>query len=164
MKKAILITIIVVVIVALIVGGIFATVFITVAQPKDPITVDEFKSALQQKDYSIYDAKDQYAVYTYIQSAQIAIKTDDSHQIEFYKFADSSYATNFFNNNVNIFENSKGTSDVQSTLSGTNYSKYVSKSKGKYRVVSIIEDTGIFVEVDEEYEEEVKSILEELGY
>ncbi len=164
MKKGIIIAIIVVAIIALIVGGVCATIFIISSQPKDPITVDQFKSALQQKDYAIYDAKDQFVVYTYIQSAQIAIKSDDTHQIEFYKFADSTYAMNsFFNDRSQSFENSKGNGQ-SSTISGSNYSKYVLRTNGKYRVVSVIGDTGIYVDVDDDYEEEVSSILEELGY
>ena len=164
MKKTVIIVVVVVLILALLIGGAFATVMIILSQPKDAVSVEQFKALVEQRDYAIYDAKDQFSVYPYIQSAQIAIKADDSHQIEFYKFADSSYATNFFNNNVGTFENSKGSSNIGSNVQGSNYAKYVSKTNGKYRVVSIIADTGIYVDVDESYEQEVNSILQELGY
>jgi len=45
-----------------------------------------------------------------------------------------------------------------------NNSKYTLKTNGEYKVVSRIEDTVIYVDVDEKYEDDVKEILKEIGY
>ena len=45
-----------------------------------------------------------------------------------------------------------------------NNSKYTLKTKDEYKVVSRIEDTVIYADVDEKYEDEVKEILKEMGY
>ena len=62
------------------------------------------------------------------------------------------------------FENSKSRSSIETNVSMKNYSKYTLLSNGKYMVISVINNTAIYVNVEESHKEEVDNILNELGY
>lgn len=71
MKKSVIITIaicIIAFILLLVLGGFFL-VKTVLNQEKDPITVEEFKSTMQNKGYIIIDAKEQFDEYEYIKDA-----------------------------------------------------------------------------------------------
>jgi hypothetical protein len=119
---------------------------------------------MSQKGYSVQDASSQFSEYSYIKQVYIAVSEDYSYQIEFYELSDDSYATTFYNNNESIFESSKGDAAIETSIGLNNYSKYTLSSNGKYMVVSRIDNTVIYVDVDENYKDAVKTILDELGY
>lgn len=104
------------------------------------------------------------ASYDYITQVYLAIDDSYKYQIEFYELSDADYASSFYNNNKSIFEESKSSSAVETSVSSGNNSKYTLVTNGKYKVVSRIDNTVIYVNVDDEYKAEVKDLLEELGY
>ena len=160
MKKSIIITVIAVVIVVAILG----VVFINLNKEKDSITASSFYNTMSQKGYSVQDATNQFSDYNYIKQAYIAVSNDSSYQIEFYELQDDFYATSFYNNNKSNFESSKGSISAETSAGLKNYSKYTLSSNGKYMVVSKIDNTVIYVDVEDNYKDTVKSILDELGY
>jgi len=160
MKKLVII----VTLVMLIIFTIFGVVFMNLNKEKTSITSSEFYNIMSQKGYSLQDANNQFLDYNYIKQVYIALSSDYSYQIEFYEFSDDSYATSFYNNNQSIFESSKGNASAQTNVGLKNYSKYTLSSNGRYMVVSRIDNTVIYVEVDDNYREDIKSILDELGY
>ncbi len=78
--------------------------------------------------------------------------------------SDESSAIGFYQNNASRFETMKANSSAQTNISGKNYSKYTLSSSGKYMVVSRINNTVVYLNVDSSYKDEVKTILSELGY
>ena len=58
----------------------------------------------------------------------------------------------------------KSNSSVQTNINGKNYSKYTLSSDGKYMIVSRINNTVVYLDVDSSYKDEIKTILNELGY
>lgn len=58
----------------------------------------------------------------------------------------------------------KSNSSAQTNISGKNYSKYTLSSGEKYMVVSRINNTVVYLDVNSNYKDEVKTILSELGY
>jgi len=159
-KKPIIIAIIAVVIVVAIIG----IIFVNLNKEKTSITASSFYTNMSQKGYSVQDASSQFADYNYIKQAYIAASNDYSYQIEFYELLDDSYATSFYNNNKSIFESSKGNASAETSVGLKNYSKYTLSSNGKYMVVSRIDNTVVYVNVDDNYKDTVKAILDELGY
>lgn len=119
---------------------------------------------MSQKGYSVQDASSQFSKYDYVKQAYIAISEDYSYKVEFYELLDDSYATSFYNNNKSIFESSKGNVSAETNVGLKNYSKYTLSSNGKYMVVSRIDNTVIYVDVDDNYKDTVKALLDELGY
>lgn len=160
MKKPVIIAIIAVVIIVAIVG----VIFINLNKEKTSITASSFYTTMSQKGYSVQDANSQFSEYDYIKQVYIAASKDYSYQIEFYELLDDSYAISFYNNNKSIFESSKGNTSAETSVGLKNYSKYTLSSNGKYMVVSRIDNTVIYVKVDDSYKDTVKSILNELGY
>lgn len=160
MKKPVMIAIIAVVIILVILG----VIFINLNKEKTSITASSFYTTMSQKEYSVQDATSQFSDYDYVQQVYIAASNDYSYQIEFYELSDDSYATSFYNNNKSIFESSKGNASAETSVSLKNYSKYTLSSSGKYSVVSRIDNTVIYVNVDDKYKDTVKAVLDELGY
>jgi len=130
---------------------------------KNPITSSDFKSISENKNYTFYDITSQYAQYGYINSASVA-KSSSGYQIEFYVLSDDSYATSMFNNNKTIFENYKGNSSVESSTSLANYSIYSLTSSGYYMYLAKIDNTLLYLRVDDDYKNEVKDFVKKLGY
>lgn len=149
------------VVAGIIVGGIVINKNLN----KEPMTVSEFKDIMEDKDFEIIDAIDQVDDYdNNIKKAYIALEEDYAYQIEFYRLDEEEDAIYFYNTNKEIFENSKSSSSAETSVSMGNNSKYTLTSGDKYKVVSRIENTVIYLDVDEEYKDEIKEILKEIGY
>lgn len=140
----------------------FMIFLITGCINKKSISSNEFKNIMKEKGYSIYDATSQFSDYDYVLKAYLALKSD--HQIEFYELSDIDNAKSFYKRNKSIFEDSKEDIYSQYNNSIGNHSKYTLKTGGKYKVVSRIDNTVIYLNVDEKYKDSVKDILEYLGY
>ena len=125
-------------------------------------TTEEFRQIAQAHDYTVADVSGQYADYEHIIEATVAKK--DDYQIDFYVIDGVENATILFNNNKQIFENSKGSSSSKVTSNIGNYSSYALNSNGKYNYICRVENTLVYINVDEEYKDEVKAIIKELGY
>lgn len=131
---------------------------------KTSITSDDFKNKMESNGYTVQDATSQMASYDYIKKVYIAISNDSTYQIEFYELSDSDYATSFFNNNKSIFEDSKSSVSTETSVNLGNHNKYSLTANDKFKVVSRIDNTVIYLDVDENYKSSVKDILDDLGY
>lgn len=161
MKKTIITVVIVIIAIILIGVGVL---LINLNKEKESITASEFYEYATKKGYSVYDVNKQFSEYDYIKQVYVAAGKDLKYQIEFYEIQDDEYATKFYNYNKSIFESSKGNSSAETNVGMKNYSKYTLSTNGKYMVVSRINNTVIYVEVDDNYKDTIKSILKELGY
>lgn len=163
MKKPLIVAIITILLILIIAGGI-GIILNNLNKEKISITSTSFKNSMEEKGYILTDANSQFEEYDYVEQVYVAVSSDYNFQIEFYELTNNSYATNFFNNNKAIFESSKGSAATETNLNAKNYSKYTLSSNGKYKVVSRINNTVIYADVDDTYKDTVKSILDELGY
>jgi len=144
---------------------ITAEEFYNTMQGKGYIVVDateQFFNKMQEKEYIIADAKSQFLSYDYIEKVYVATPSDYSYKIEFYELTDNNLSLQFYNNNKSLIENSQNSTRVD--LNGVNSNKFAIKSNGRYSTISRIDNTNIFVNEKTEYEEEIKQILQELGY
>ena len=80
----------------------------------------------------------------------MAIDDSQDYQIEFYDLSNVDYASSFSSNNKSIFEESKSSSAVETSVSRSNDSKYTLVTNCKYKLVSRIKNTVIYVNVDED--------------
>jgi len=150
--------------VLVIAGIIVGAVIVNKKLNKEPISLNAFKDKMQYRDFEIADNLEQYKDFDYIKKACIALEEDYEYQIEFCKLDEEEDAISFYNTKKEMFEQTKGTAQVETKVSMGNNSKYTLKTNGKYKVVSRIEKTVIVADVDEKYEDEVKEILKEIGY
>lgn len=160
MKKPVIIVLIVVAIIIAILG----VVFVNLNKEKTSITASSFKNFMEQKGYIVSDANSQFSEYDYVKQVYVATNGNYSYKIEFYELSDENYAMSFYNNNKSIFESSKGSASAETSASLKNYSKYTLSSNGKYMVVSRIDNTVVYLNVDDSYKDTVKDLLKELGY
>ena len=148
------------------IGVLLITIIFTMTScgKKTSITSENFKNIMEEKNYIIKDATSQMSNYDYIKQVYIAISNDYTFQIEFYEFSDNDYAISFFNNNKQIFEDSKSQNSVETSVSTDNNAKYTLTDNDKYKVISRIDNTIIYLNVNKDYKTSVKDILDELGY
>lgn len=156
--------ILVFVIVLLVAGTTVGVIIVTKNLNKQPLTVSEFKNIMEDKDFEIIDAKEQFEDIDYIEKAYIALEEDYDYQIEFYRLDDEDNAIEFYKTNKKIFEEAKGTSSAETSVNMGNNSKYTLTTNDEYKVVSRIENTVIYANVDDKYKDELKDLLKELGY
>jgi len=159
MKKSV--KIIIAILIVILIAGV--SVFFLLNKEKTSITAEEFKTIMVDKGYTFVDVKQQFAIYDFIEKAYIALK-DKDYQIEFYETSDNESAIYLYNHNMSLAENKKTSGHIRTTMQGKNYSEYTLISEGKYKYISRINNTMVYVDVDTEYQEEVKEILKELGY
>ena len=130
---------------------------------KTVLSSDEFKAKASELGYTSKAAKDQFAKEDYIKEVTLAINSK-GFQAEFYVFADKNSAVSVFNTNKTKFENSKEGKSLESSSSMANYSAYSLVSGGKYMHICRVEDTMLYVDVEEQYKDEVQKLIKELGY
>lgn len=142
-------------------------VFITcgcVFTSKKPISAEEFKLTLSAKGFTIQDLTYQFEKYDYIEKVYVAINEKTGYQVEFYDFNKSDVALSSFNKNKKKFQDSINDGALGKNETHGMFNKYSVTTGGKYKVVSRIEDTIVYLDVDETYSDELQQILEDLGY
>ncbi len=164
MKKVLIIIAIIITLIIVSIVALFGILFSIFNKEKTSITSDQFISIMSEKNYAVVNAKSQFIEYDYINKAYMALEPNNNFQIEFYELKDSSYAVQFYNNNVSKFEESKGTLSSQSNVNLKNSSKFTMSTNGDYMVVSRINNTAIYARVSDKYKSTVDSLLKELGY
>ncbi len=143
---------------------IFILTTITGCLNKKAITYNEFKNKMESMNYIVQDVKDQFYNYDYINQAYIAINKENTYQIEFYELSNNNYSTSFFNKNKSIFKKSKSAISIETSVDLGNNSKYVLETDGKYKVISRIDNTVVYLDVDDKYKSTVNDLLKKLGY
>lgn len=126
-------------------------------------TIDEFKDVASKNNLTVIDAYDQMSQYNVFKSASLA-KSAEGWQVEFYVLNTDSDAQDMYDTNKKIFESLKSGTTKENYLTIKNYSMYNLVSGDKYMYLSKIDNTLLYVKVDEKYTNNVKKIIKELGY
>lgn len=131
---------------------------------KEAIDADKFKEKMRDNDYYVVNSKEQFNEYDYIIDSYIAINSDKTYQIEFYKLLDIDNSLAFYNYNKDIFDASRTSNSTYTDINLSNNNKYTLSTEDSYKVLSRIDDTVIYVNTDIKYKDEINSILKNLGY
>ena len=119
---------------------------------------------MDSKEFRIVDATSQFSEYEYVKQVYVAVSSDSAYQIEFYEFDSDQKGLDFYNTNSEKFENAQENGALKTTVSLGNYNKFVLSGSSKYQVVSRIGNTAVYVDADAKYKDDIKTIVEELGY
>ncbi len=130
---------------------------------KTVLTKESFTTVMESKGFELYDISSEYEAYGYIENVIIA-KSDSEYQLEFYVFEDEDYATTSFEKNKQNFESLKGSLSSKAEVNAGNYSTYALTKDDAYMYLSRVDNTLLYIDIDKKYKDEVKSIVEELGY
>lgn len=160
MKKVLIV--IGIIVVALI--GIFVALFSTLNKEKASMSADTFNNTMVTKGYVMTDTTSQFEQYgNYMTKSYAAQKS--GYQIEFYELSSVENAISMYNTNQQKFESQKSNDlSTSTTVNLKNYSTYSLTTNGKYKYLSRIDNTLIYVDVDETYKDTVKDIMKEIGY
>lgn len=159
MKKVL----IVIGIIAVVVVGIVVIAFNTLNKEKTPISADTFNTTMESKGYIMTDTTSQFSQYeNYMSESYVAQKT--GYQIEFYELTSEENAISMYNTNKTKFESQKTDASASAATSMNNYSTYSLTTNGKYKYLSRIDNTLVYIDVDESYKDIVKDIMKEIGY
>ncbi len=132
---------------------------------KNPITAKEFKSKMEEKSYTVTTSTNQYSNSS-IKESYIAVAKNYGYQIEFIVLDSDDSAISMYRTNESNFEVEKNKATVKSytTVSLANYAKYTLLANNKYKVISRIGNTLIYIDANANYKDEIKTVLDELGY
>lgn len=130
---------------------------------RESMTDMEFQNAAEKAGYEVMDSTEQFAAYDHIESASIAIK-DNDYQVEFYTTSNSASAASMFQTNRESFETTKGSKIKEGKKSGKNYQSYSLLTNGQYMHVCQIDNTLVYVDVEEEHMGDVQEFLQDIGY
>lgn len=125
-------------------------------------TTDDFVKLAEEKKMKITNAIDQFGYVDFIEEANVA--TADGWQVEFYVLSDVVEAEGMYETNVAKFEAKKANSSTETSSEMGNYDSYGLTTAGFYMYVARVENTLIYLDVEEEYKEEAKAFIEEFGY
>ena len=159
-KKAIGIIVAVVIVVVAIVLAAVAGLLVLLRE-KESVTAAEFKKMAEEAGYTVVEATEQFSDTKAIEKVYIALADGKAYQIEFYDIDTVENAQGFFANNQANFASSGGN---YVNVNGRNYAKYSASADGKYKLLSQINDTVIFVNTESEHKDAVQELLDTLGY
>ena len=157
MKKPVKIALIVIAVIVVVAVLVICAVLIF-AKDKTVLTAEEFKTQMEEKGYIVEDATYQSTSDDHIDQIYEATSQDNGYKIEFYVFENIEYAKMFYDVNKDAFE------DTISSGYLKNYSKYSLSSNNKYKVLSRVENTVIYVNENIAYTDAIKNLLNEIGY
>lgn len=159
MKKALII----IGIIAVVIVGIFLVVFNTLNKEKTPITADTFNTIMTEKGYVMTDTTSQFAQYGSLMTKSYAAQKS-GYQIEFYELSNEENAISMYNTNKAKFESQKANASTSATASMNNYAIFSLTTNGKYKYVSRIDNTLIYIDANTDYKNSIKSVVKEMGY
>ena len=129
---------------------------------KKVMSTDDFTIFAESKEMKVVDAISQYEEYEHVTEATIALA--EAWQVEFYVLVDEDSAIGMYDTNVAKFEARKQGASSETSAEMLNYDSYSLTTGGNYMYVSRVENTIIYVDVEDEYKEDVKTFIEEMGY
>lgn len=132
-------------------------------EERKPITSDSFKLVAESIDYEIKDVTNDLDNNKGVSSALIAM-VKNKYQIEYYTLESNEIAQKMYDRNKERFESIKEDKDKADITENDNYSEYKLLTKGKYKLLSKIDNTIVYADVDEQYKDSVINFAKQLGY
>lgn len=160
MRKSLKIIGIILVIIIICMGSM---IFSEANKEKTSINTNTFKNIMENKGYTIYDTTSQFEQYGNYMLSSCLVK-NNNYQIEFYELSNTENAIDMYNTNKSKFEAQKSNMSTSTTTNMKNYSTYALTTNGQYKYISRIDNTLIYINVDENYKDSVQEIIKELGY
>jgi len=138
--------------------GLISVILVSCGK-KTALTPNKFKTTLEGKGYTVTD--------TLVENTEkvfIAINSTNKYQIKFYKVGTESQAISAFNTNKSDFESQKGSISSEVSVELNNYGKYNLSTNTEYKVISRIDTTFIYVNAPVQFKDEIKTVLDSIGY
>ena len=128
---------------------------------REKLTPYDFKLNLEKRGFVVSD-KTLTQSNQKITSYYVATNSEKKYEIEYYELNNEMTAQGIY---LKYKEQMITTgAQVSTEVNLGNSEKYVDNYNGKYRVASRVANTVIWIDANIEYQEEIKSLLREIGY
>jgi len=131
---------------------------------KMPITSNQFSQTMIAANFTVENVTARTQTNGLATSVIVAVKDDGSYQIEFWELTDGEVGKNVYNNNKKQLSKEHSSKAVLSEFNLGNYNYYAFTADGNFHMVTRIDNTMLYCEVDKEYKEEIIDFAEQLGY
>lgn len=132
-------------------------------EARKPITPDSFEMVAESVEYETKDVTENFKDNKKVLKAMVA-RVKNKYQIEYYTLEDAEFAKKMYDKNKKNFESQKETKDKAEVKETENYSEYKLSTRGKYKMLSKIDNTLMYADVDEQYKDNVINFAKQLGY
>lgn len=160
MKKGLKIVLLIILLLVIAAAVVFLVV---IDKEKESMTAGEFYDEMEDEGYVLVDVTSQYASYG-IDEAYLAVEPNNEYQIEFYELSNESKAISMFESNKEYFEDRAGSTRSKTSYGIGNYDVYSLTSNGDFMYLCRVDNTLLYVDVDDRYKDEVREIIDELDY
>ena len=132
----------------------------------DGATSEEFKTYMEENDYTITDLSNTNSSYSYADAYYVARKNNNSYSVIYiYSENDDVMIDNSYNNIKNsIIKSESSLSTQKKEISTSNFSKYSSVTNNDYKIVAKTNNTIMYSTVNNRYKERIDKIFNDLGY
>ena len=135
---------------------------LTGCKSKIALSTSDFKIKLESKNFNFTDITSVYDSST-IKKATLA-KGDNEMEVIFFEVDSELDAKTVYDINKTSIENKKGDSTTSMSISVANYSFYKQISGGLFNYICRVDNTILYINVNDKYKNEAEGIIEELGY
>ena len=158
MKKKVSIILLISFIVGII---LLAGLFIIKNLKKQVLSVDEFISKLEAKEYILKDITREYN-YDYVKNVYSAEYLNNWY-LNFIQLDNDSNSIKLFDNHYNNYKDVSGPKSM-TLVNGLNYNIFTLTTSDYYMYICRVDNTIIYSKANKEYKDEIKEIAKELGY
>ena len=134
------------------------------AQSKTAATPKDFIASAESLGLQTQDTTKDYEQFDHVVNSTSAGKTEGNAivwQADFVTATEAEKAQGMFETNKNKFDEASG--NMSSTSVG-NYNTYEKNGDGKFMYLCRVDNTLLYINVDEKYKDEAKKLIGTLGY
>lgn len=138
-------------------------VLVSGCENKKPITAEKFQEVMEKREYKVLDYTESYSdagVKKVLESADM----ENKFGIKYFEFNSENEAKDFYEFHQDFLENNKAVKESQIKTEMNNYQKYTLTADDNLYVLSRIDNTLVTVDAPKRYKDDMKEVLEELGY
>jgi len=127
---------------------------------KTALSDEEFCTKLEDQGFEMYDATEQFEG----EAESVTVAMNSDYQVEFYVMPSVEDAAYLYNLNKEKFAEAEGGSSINTSVSVANYSTYTLSTPEGYVVVSRVDNTFLYCNVDASHKADIEQIVKDLGY
>ena len=130
---------------------------------KKSLSINEFNDIAKKNEFTIVDVGDIAKAYDHLSEVAV-VENKDGWRVEYYIIVNKEEAIAMYNLNKTTFEENKSGIYAESTVDVSNYSTYALETDGKYMYIARVDNTMIYLKVDQKYKNDAKDFIKKLGY
>lgn len=142
---------------------LFITLLLTGCGAKETLESSTFKTIMEKKNFNVIDQTSSViSENSAVEISYYAETQDKRYAIEYYSFNGEVPAQAFYAKQQAIL----GSTGSQATteVNVGNYSKYTMIHNGKFTAISRVSNTVVYVNANNDYANEIKTLLKDIGY